>query len=489
MKRRNLLKKILLFIFALFLGNTVKKEDENMILRQIDSSLVKGKDGKDEIRVLTEKTVDLAEDVEARGVNIKHFGVAGDGVVDDTSKIQEAINYCVINKKELLLENKTYLIKGSGITVPSDNLTIRGNKIGNTTIKVLDMDADSSIFTLSSVRNIKFENIIFDGNKDPNVKHAINCSGNNVDKNLNISYCKFVNFIRSNNRTIYVWQARDIWIKSNKFVDCVRPIFLDSPNDNVYVESNIIISPSSIMVNGIQCNSASGGIRSVYIAGNTIDGAKVDVEGNGRDGHAIRIFQSRGVKILGNTTKNCAISGILIGIASFDSVANGNISFGNKSGIYVELDGNDTTIGEGAQRGAIVSNNTIFNNDQGIAISYSAASIVQSNIVHDNQGRGIVCDSDKVNIINNIVYNNYKDTNKPNAAQFYTKAGIEVYGKESIISNNICFDNQSIKTQLHGIAVNNDSHIVTGNMLKDNAKGGLHQISGGTNNSIANNIE
>ncbi|MGE7636522.1 right-handed parallel beta-helix repeat-containing protein [Peribacillus frigoritolerans] len=485
MKLRNFLRKISLFVF----GSTGKKENEN-VLQRIESTM-DSKEGDlifDEINVLSRRLAEIEMDIESRGVNIKHFGVAGDGVVDDTSKIQEAINYCVINKKELLLENKTYLIKGSGITIPSDNLTIRGNKIGNTTIKVLDMDADSSIFTLSSVRNIKFENIIFDGNKDPNVKHAINCSGNNVDKNLRIVDCTFMNFIKENNQVIYVWQARDVWITSNKFLDCVRPIFLDSPNDNVFVESNLILSPSSIMVNGIQCNSASEGIRSVYIAGNTIDGAKTDQEGNGIDGHGIRLYRSKGVRVIGNILKNCASSGILIASSSWDSLITGNVCYSNKTGIYVELNSKNTAIGLNNIRGAVVTGNTSFNNQQGICVSYSAGSIITNNIVHDNSGRGIVSDSEKVNISFNVVYNNYKDPNKAFPPQFSTKAGIESYGYNNIINSNICFDNQTIKTQLHGIAIHDKGSIVTSNMLVGNARGGI-QYSTPTINIIANNIE
>ncbi|MEW5595553.1 glycosyl hydrolase family 28-related protein [Peribacillus frigoritolerans] len=98
MKRRNFLCNILLFIFTFIFGYTVKKEGEDMLLQRVDPT--KGKDEKsfgDEIKVLKELLTDIA-------VNVKTFGAVGDGIIDDTVAIQDALDYCIgLNKKVNLL--------------------------------------------------------------------------------------------------------------------------------------------------------------------------------------------------------------------------------------------------------------------------------------------------------------------------------------------------------------------------------------------------
>ncbi|WHX89888.1 hypothetical protein [Peribacillus simplex] len=95
MNRRNLLRNMLIFIFAFFFGFTVKKEGENMILQKNDSKM-RGKDIQsivDEINVLKEQSKETSKQINGV-INSKQFGVIGDGKVGDSDSIQSMIDSC-----------------------------------------------------------------------------------------------------------------------------------------------------------------------------------------------------------------------------------------------------------------------------------------------------------------------------------------------------------------------------------------------------------
>ncbi|WP_340371764.1 hypothetical protein [Peribacillus sp. FSL E2-0218] len=147
MRRRNFLRDIFLFIFALIFGYIVKKDAGNIILKQVNSTMGNGREGMplaDEINALKEQ---LAEKVNKSEIEDKltkitpfRFGVVGNAnyfnksdkkwytdttciklANDDTGGIKEFLNYLKINAPydQVIFPRKNYLITSS-IIIPQE---------------------------------------------------------------------------------------------------------------------------------------------------------------------------------------------------------------------------------------------------------------------------------------------------------------------------------------------------------------------------------
>jgi hypothetical protein len=202
----------------------------------------------------------------------------------------------------------------------------------------------------------------------------------------------------------------------------------------------------------------------------------------------LNLYRARGVRAIGNEVTDCQTSGIILGATSFGAQAIGNTIYNvDGSGIYIES--NASQVGweaNGEYRGAIAASNTVYDCGVGIKCSYAPGSIIRDNVCQKLAGDGIMVDSQGVSVTGNLVLNSYLTAGNPLQL---VKAGIRVYsgGGECVIVGNVCTDNQATKTQLYGIAVSDDDHVVLGNMLKGNATAGLYQAGTGASNSVANN--
>ncbi|MFK9119154.1 NosD domain-containing protein [Peribacillus frigoritolerans] len=61
-----------------------------------------------QVSVVSAQLAETANDIKERGISVKKFGVKGDGVTDDTVKIQTAIDYCATNKLILIFPFGVY---------------------------------------------------------------------------------------------------------------------------------------------------------------------------------------------------------------------------------------------------------------------------------------------------------------------------------------------------------------------------------------------
>jgi parallel beta-helix repeat protein len=224
----------------------------------------------------------------------------------------------------------------------------------------------------------------------------------------------------------------------------------------------------------------------VVVSGNTVTGALNDPGTVGAEGHGIAVFRCQDVRVVDNHCQGNG-RGVLVSYLSFGALVQGNTCVDNHdAGIRCEpeITTQDTTVGSGgAQRGVTVIGNVSrlnrsigapsgANTGIGIALSYAAGSTVAGNVVHDNSGDGIVCDSDRVSIVGNIVSNNWTGyTTDPANGR---RGGIRIYAGSgcSVISNH-CFDNQANKTQQYGVSLSapGGSHVVQSNNLAGNAAG------------------
>ncbi len=64
-------------------------------------------------------------------INVKTLGVKGDGITDDTKALQDAIDYCGKNKKDVYIPEGTYIVSGvypyHCLKVIYDSMEIRGD--------------------------------------------------------------------------------------------------------------------------------------------------------------------------------------------------------------------------------------------------------------------------------------------------------------------------------------------------------------------------
>lgn len=107
--------------------------------------------------------------------NVGEFGAVGDGIADDKVAIQNAINYCASNNKELVFDNnKTYLcysisvpagikINGNGATLKKPNLSIAPYNMSVEQMKWIRL-FDLSYNGEQDSPNTIIENLNFDGN-------------------------------------------------------------------------------------------------------------------------------------------------------------------------------------------------------------------------------------------------------------------------------------------------------------------------------------
>ena len=93
-------------------------------------------------------------------VTPQHFGAVGDGVTDDTSSVQAAIDFA---DTVYCGSGLTYLV--SGLTIPRDNVAIIGGP-ANRPIFFLDNGANSHVFFANNRSDCVIQDIIVDGNKE-----------------------------------------------------------------------------------------------------------------------------------------------------------------------------------------------------------------------------------------------------------------------------------------------------------------------------------
>lgn len=89
-------------------------------------------------------------------INVKDFGAIGDGIIDDTRAVQEAIQYAVQNSKGVKFPAGTYLI--TDMLIIDGFVRISGNGINNTTILFNNNETNVTGSAVKSLFIIGFSN-------------------------------------------------------------------------------------------------------------------------------------------------------------------------------------------------------------------------------------------------------------------------------------------------------------------------------------------
>ena len=225
--------------------------------------------------------------------NVSEFGAKGDDITDDRQAIQNAINYCASNNKELVFDNnKTYLCYS--LTVPP-GIKINGN---GATLKKPDLSKDPYNMTAGSMKWVRLMDISHDNTEDSkntiieNLNFDGNCwtmwqvsdgysqeqaslliaHGNNSKPgrlNLYINNCSFVDNVSDG---IHIVANVKVNIANCKSRDCFRGgLTITGGNSTITVDGFIFESPNTNDGIDVEIDSVGyGGTHSSQITMNNV---------------------------------------------------------------------------------------------------------------------------------------------------------------------------------------------------------------------------
>jgi len=288
--------------------------------------------------------------------NVKDFGAIGDGQIDDTTAIQNAINSS--NSQIIYFPPGEYLITNS-LAIPS-NTYILGTK---ETIITIDNTTSSHypIFTGSFINNVVFDTLKIKGKTEHMYKGIEFNNANNVivkniiyQGNMNDSIIEFTdsnNIIVSENiitgndwnaGIVFYGNVQNVTIEKNYISggNAYYPIDIE-PSVGSGTGYNILIINNTIkdsVWDGIQLqNTTNGKIINNQIDGITDSGASGDGRFSG-----IKVVTGNKHIIKGNIIKNCQTYGIIL-IQTEDIIISNNLI--EDSGIAsLKLDHNTDTV-------------------------------------------------------------------------------------------------------------------------------------------------
>lgn len=192
-------------------------------------------------------------------IDVKWFGAKGDGVTDDSTAVQSAVNAASANNPEILVPYTAsgYLI--SSVLIPSNNIHFKG---GNKTLRLsgfVHSETTGKMFYQETAteqqHSIIFENLIFTGNMSRTTSVAIYIADNittGVPFNIKFYNCYFDNFAIG----VYVKRCFHSHFERMQFDNCDVGFYGAHNIDNIFV--NCV--PRTIPANGIGmwiCSSSS----------------------------------------------------------------------------------------------------------------------------------------------------------------------------------------------------------------------------------------
>lgn len=169
-------------------------------------------------------------------VNVKDFGAVGDGVTDDRSELQSAIDAIPDEGGVLFFPPGTYLI--SGRLTRSKPIKIRG---AGKSLSVLKINARDLHLNITTTSDVEVEDLGFDGDQNvvgPGVYPAVNLTD---VSNAVIRNCEFRN---TQANAMQVTRGESIRIAENSFHNLwYSGIYLANPgvgnrNEDIWIEKN-----------------------------------------------------------------------------------------------------------------------------------------------------------------------------------------------------------------------------------------------------------
>lgn len=306
----------------------------------------------------------------AQTVSVKDFGALGDGLTNDTTAMQDAVN-AMAGVGAVFFPAGTYL----GFVDVPDNTVLYGE--GENSIIRLPTGANraaiQSLDTSGGNDNVQIFRLCVDGNRNGQsnlIAHGINIDG--ACENWLVTQCKITNTFG------HGLHGRGGGVPSNSTVA-----------DNIRVIDNYFFScgNQSTGVNGRE-SIYFNQVRRGQILGNTIDGS--GRQGIALEGSALQPTATREIIISSNIIRNSLAGGV------DDEVNNGG-EFIFTNNIILDCPGAGVRA-TGATGNTIVANNFIRNVGTGIDLqnvqtSGETSLLVENNIIDTVTGNGIFINS------------------------------------------------------------------------------------------------
>lgn len=352
-------------------------------------------------------------------LNVKQFGAAGDGVLDDTFTIQHAFNN-LVDGQTLYFPPGEYKISDTLQFYGRNNIRILGYKA-----KIMMMNSAKNVIRLgngSGSASIRYHirGLDIDGGSTTGYAIGVDAGGGTYMQNCLIQDC----YIHNCGVGIYLGGDNNS-ILDNTFESCTKAGIL---ND---------------------CSSYA------LISGNTLKSCF----------NAINLQLPYYNKVLNNHMFASSNFGVLIGGTPNSEVhclIADNIISGANNSVNTGLTGIWVVAGVCKVE---INHNKVFSCGQhGIKSLGNDVSIID-NCIYNNINNGLMVDNCSRNIlVDNECYNNGLN-------------GIEIvnYGKNHLILDNHCYDNQTPKTQAYGLSIveTQTGCIVQGNNFTNNKLSGV----------------
>lgn len=446
-------------------------------------------------QVLKWDNAETALEFLTESINVKSYGVTGDGVTDDATNI----NTVLTSEASIEFPVGTYLVSGN--TIHADATTKYIFSQQGAIIKLDTSGSSEIILTIDSdVEDLVIEGITFDVNQPGSITDI--CIQVNGAKNITFRKNKFINSAVATGYPntafgygVYLAGSfENINFFDNEFFGVMWGIltFPTSTGRKVKVIGNNF---EELAGDGVTINiPTNGSFDDLVVIGNTFKsiGSGTAVNRGFGVGTSAQNSSSRvtNVTIVGNYFELVDYHGVHIEDNSSDITISGNTfvdcgfsaeaTFSTTASIAVT----SANVGQEVKN-VIVSNNIIRNTDSTIdyGILFSGTQrndgfIINNNTLHMNgTAPGIFAFGENFSINNNIVDGS-------------DGAGIDVRARQGIVSGNNCYDSQGTKTQTYGIAYNSNADDVnfTNNTLLNNINAGFNEISAPTNIKFLNNI-
>lgn len=303
-------------------------------------------------------------------VSVKDFGAVGDGVADDTTEIQAAIDALPAGGGTVFFPAGTYLI--STALAPSDGCRLLGVDTGSV-IKVAD-SADVHAIRINAVNDVTVEFLEIDGNKVNQTTggHGVTSVGTSV-KRIRISDCY-----------IHDCKFDGIGLAATTSVNVIveRCIVNDNDGSGINNRSGTIVE--SVFANNIAKDNGEHNIgitsKATYlvISDNVCDGAGTADNITGYN------TGNRHISVTGNVCKVGANHGIHLG-GRFISIVGNVINAPTNNGIMVA----NTNDSDQAYHAVVADNIINAAGDNGIYLGFVSRFTISGNVIDAATNQGI----------------------------------------------------------------------------------------------------